>query len=109
MFQLTRPAKGATYTLKYKLYNTKFQLTRPAKGATVYQESTDMITLSGRVCATVRGSVGLMGLCGAERGNLHARRGVRTFRAFYVSFGVVRPFCINIEGLCADKPSITRP
>ena len=43
-----------------------FQLTRPVKDATVYQESTDMITLSGRVCATVRGGVGLMGLCGAE-------------------------------------------
>ena len=66
MFQLTRPAKNATKFFIRKIYSEKFQLTRPAKNATVYQESTDMITLSGRVCATVRGGVGLMGLCGAE-------------------------------------------
>ena len=87
-FQLTPPVKDATPS-KWNLQNmdkvsthasregrdrlspksrpTKpFQLTRPVKDATVYQESTDMITLSGRVCATVRGGVGLMGLCGAE-------------------------------------------
>ena len=57
----TRPIKAGTRNLR-----TWFQLTRPAKDATIYQEFTDMITLSGRVCATVRGGVGLMGLCGAE-------------------------------------------
>ena len=66
MFQLTRPAKDATSLHKEDFVNFMFQLTRPVKDATVYQESTDMITLSGRLCATVRGCVGLMGLCGAE-------------------------------------------
>ena len=87
-FQLTRPAKDATddfvnfmkrlrfnsrvprrtrrFLRGFFPKNLRFQLTRPAKDATVYQESTDMITLSGRVCATVRGGVGSMGLCGAE-------------------------------------------
>ena len=65
-FQLTRPAKNATYLRNLAMAMEAFQLTRPTKDATVYQESTDMITRSGRVCATVRGGVGLMGLCGAE-------------------------------------------
>ena len=64
--RLPRHAKGATFQSMDAHVPRTFQLTRPAKDATVYQESTDMITLSGRVCATVRGGVGSMGLCGAE-------------------------------------------
>ena len=47
----------------------------------------------------LRGGVGLMGLCGAKRGNLQALCGARTFGDFCVSLGLARLFCISVGGL----------